>query len=369
MQRSVHVDSEPKVVHSLIANQRSRVRKKNVLAGKRGRGSNWAMGYYGLQSKGDDTLVENTIDAVRHVVERCDSFTGTVVMHSLAGGTGSGLGSRLCECLRDEYPMNYLLSCAIAPFASGESPLQHYNSLLTLSHLQRYCDGVIVSYNDEVLKRLEKGTDRSVSFEAVNRHIAGSLCGVFLPTDTLLSKCGYSSGQEPFELLRAVCPMPAHKFIHLLHHSKKKTSWEELLKETLYRLRRYDEHGKLFSSLANVMVARGQDSSSINRIQPKLKSKIQTAYNCVRWNPFPVDVWTATSNMTSTRDSSSVTIAANYGCCVEHLDTVIKKSKIMYDAGAYLHWYWRYGLTQEMFDESFETLQSTIDEYQTALSP
>ena len=59
------------------------------------------------------------------------------MMHSLSGGTGSGLGSRLIEALRDEYGLGHLMSCAFAPHTSGESPLQHYNSLLTLATLQR----------------------------------------------------------------------------------------------------------------------------------------------------------------------------------------------------------------------------------------
>lgn len=50
----------------------------------------------------------------------------------------AGFGSRLFESLREEYPMNYLMSVTFAPCASGESPLQHYNSLLCLSTLQRY---------------------------------------------------------------------------------------------------------------------------------------------------------------------------------------------------------------------------------------
>ena len=49
----------------------------------------------------------------------------------------SGLGSRLCETMRDEYPMNHLMSCTVTPCATGESPLQNYNALLTLAYLQR----------------------------------------------------------------------------------------------------------------------------------------------------------------------------------------------------------------------------------------
>eukprot|EP01050_Picozoa_sp_SAG11_P048930 SAG11_NODE_26459_length_345_cov_0.609756_1_plen_59_part_10 len=47
-----------------------------------------------------------------------------MLLHSLAGGTGSGLGSRLATELRERYPLNYRTTHTIAPFAHGESPLQ-----------------------------------------------------------------------------------------------------------------------------------------------------------------------------------------------------------------------------------------------------
>ena len=64
-------------------------------------------------------------------------FSGTIVLHSLTGGTGSGLGSHLVESIRDAYPLAHVMSVAIAPHISGDSPLQHYNSLLSLATLQR----------------------------------------------------------------------------------------------------------------------------------------------------------------------------------------------------------------------------------------
>ena len=63
-------------------------------------------------------------------------FQGTIVVHSLAGGTGSGLGSHLVEKLRETYPLAHVLSVAIAPHTCGDCPLQHYNSLLSLASLQ-----------------------------------------------------------------------------------------------------------------------------------------------------------------------------------------------------------------------------------------
>lgn len=63
---------------------------------------------------------------------------GTIVVHSLTGGTGSGLGSRLVERIRDTYPLAHVMSVAVSPHSSGDSPLQHYNSLLSLSSLQQW---------------------------------------------------------------------------------------------------------------------------------------------------------------------------------------------------------------------------------------
>jgi hypothetical protein len=46
-------------------------------------------------------------------VERCDSFGGFLLLQSVAGGTGSGLGTFLAEELREEYPQDFLLSHCI----------------------------------------------------------------------------------------------------------------------------------------------------------------------------------------------------------------------------------------------------------------
>ena len=53
------------------------------------------------------------------------------------------------EELRNHYPNQYIINVSITPFISGESPLQYYNTLLTLSWLQDYSDGVIVIHNDD----------------------------------------------------------------------------------------------------------------------------------------------------------------------------------------------------------------------------
>ena len=63
------------------------------------------------------------MEVLRKEVERSDFFLGVVMMHSLAGGTGSGLGSRLLEDYRDEYGKAYMMTTSVWPNSSGETPL------------------------------------------------------------------------------------------------------------------------------------------------------------------------------------------------------------------------------------------------------
>jgi hypothetical protein len=74
-------------------------------------------------------------------------------VHSLGGGTGSGLGSRLLEAVRDEWPAAALCDAVVAPFSGGDTPTQHYNTVLALSAAQRCADAVLFFGNDDVLAR------------------------------------------------------------------------------------------------------------------------------------------------------------------------------------------------------------------------
>lgn len=44
------------------------------------------------------------MEVVRHETERCDMLQGFQLVHSLGGGTGSGLGTLLLNKLREEFP-------------------------------------------------------------------------------------------------------------------------------------------------------------------------------------------------------------------------------------------------------------------------
>ena len=47
-------------------------------------------GYHGPNSLEQAKLPDQVLETMRKEVERCDCFCGTVMMHSVAGGTGAG---------------------------------------------------------------------------------------------------------------------------------------------------------------------------------------------------------------------------------------------------------------------------------------
>jgi hypothetical protein len=65
------------------------------------------------------------MEMLRFKAEKADYFQGVMLLHSLAGGTGSGLGCRLVETYRDYFGLkSSLFTASIWPSTSGETPLQ-----------------------------------------------------------------------------------------------------------------------------------------------------------------------------------------------------------------------------------------------------
>ena len=113
--------------------------------------------------------------------------------------TTVGLGSALLEALRTDYPLAFIMTATVTPFSQGESPLQHFNSLLSLSWLQSYSDAVLLFGNDSLLQQVQRGlalADRAglsgreklsrpggggLSVEDMNRHISSVLCNTLMP--------------------------------------------------------------------------------------------------------------------------------------------------------------------------------------------
>ena len=70
-----------------------------------------------------------------------------MMLHSIAGGTGSGLGSFLLERLNDRFPKKLIQTYSVFPDTknAGDVVVQPYNSLLSMRRLTQNADSVVSS--------------------------------------------------------------------------------------------------------------------------------------------------------------------------------------------------------------------------------
>jgi len=71
----------------------------------------YAKGYYTVGAE----LVDSSLEATRQEAEACDKLQGFQLMHSLGGGTGSGMGSLLINKIKEEYPDRIMTTYSVVP--------------------------------------------------------------------------------------------------------------------------------------------------------------------------------------------------------------------------------------------------------------
>ena len=352
--RSVHVDTEPKVIRKLLNSELGKciIRRESAISGKRGCGSNWGCGFH------DCNVLDKTLEVVRREVEGCDYYSGCVLFHSLSGGTGSGLTSRLVERIRDEYPLHHIMSIAIAPHWTGESPLQDYNTALCVHHLQSNVDAVIVFNNDTVLQTLDVGSNGS-SVHELNTVIASNLCGCFLPVE---SKVAF--GIEPWELFRSCCPIPELKFVNVYQKISRNlhASWYETSK-LLCKQAASSCSGHKPRTISSLAVARGHTGPTFIHDLERVRLQLNTYLQHVHWNPFPLDFWVEPYRKQE-RSTKSLTVASNSNVMARYLSRVLEVAEGKFSSKAYLHWYFQYGCEENDFEQAFDCLRNIVNNYE-----
>ncbi|KAJ3022310.1 Tubulin epsilon chain [Thoreauomyces humboldtii] len=183
--RGVMIDMEERVIGQIRQSALSELfNPDQQVISNSGSGNNWAVGntVYGPQYR------EEILEVVRRQAEYCDALQSFFMLGSLGGGTGSGLGSYVCEMLSDEYPDVYRFSTTIMPSATDDVVTSPYNSMLSLSKLIETADAVLPIENEALLdihQRIVQHTEAGP--RARKRQIAltdsgvagfGGMCGV-----------------------------------------------------------------------------------------------------------------------------------------------------------------------------------------------
>jgi tubulin gamma len=95
-----------------------------------------------------------------------------MLTHSIAGGTGSGLGSFLLERLSDAFPKKIIQTYSVFP-GDGDVVVQPYNNLLAARRLIENADSVIMVDNLQLHKLVEENMEQQeASFRQTNQLVS-----------------------------------------------------------------------------------------------------------------------------------------------------------------------------------------------------
>ncbi|XP_069003701.1 tubulin delta chain isoform X1 [Embiotoca jacksoni] len=385
--RAVLIDMEPKVINHCMSHAaksgRWRYGETSHFSQKQGSGNNWANGYSVHGPRHRDTMEE----LVRREVENCDRLAGLVALMSVAGGTGSGVGTYVTECLRDVYPSSFILNHLTWPYGTGEVIVQNYNSVLTLAHLYRLSDAVLVHENDTVHRICSRLLNiKHISVSDINGVIAHQLGSVLQPALTADSHGVYSRNPlgelvsalacHPEYKLLSVCTIPQMSSSSIAYSS---FSWPgplRHLRQMLVSNAKMEEGidwqvrppsgsgrtrslagGSFNTSLANLLILRGKDVYSAET------GGFEDPALYTSWLS-PEDAFSLWKSPVSfNKYEKSATLVSNSQALLRPLDDMVGKAWNMFASKAYIHQYIKFGISEEDFLDSFTSLEQVISSY------
>ncbi|CAL5397713.1 unnamed protein product [Camellia sinensis] len=207
--RALLIDLEPRVINGIQNSEYQNLyNHENIFVSDHGggAGNNWASGYH--QGKG---VEEDIMDMIDREADGSDSLEGFVLCHSIAGGTGSGMGSYLLETLNDRYSKKLVQTYSVFPnqMETSDVVVQPYNSLLTLKRLTLNADCVVVldntALNRIAVERLHLTTP---TFAQTNSLVST----VMSASTTTLRYPGYMNN-DLVGLLASLIPTPRCHFL------------------------------------------------------------------------------------------------------------------------------------------------------------
>lgn len=207
--RAILIDLEPRVVGSIMSGSHGKIfNPENIYVSPHGggAGNNWAAGY-----QAGESIVDDLMDMLDREADGSDSLEGFMLLHSIAGGTGSGIGSFLLENINDRFPKKLIQTYSVFPESQQMSDVvvQPYNSILTLKRLALYADSVIVLDNG-ALTRIAADTLNvtSPSVEQTNQLVST----VMSAATSTLRYPGYLHN-DMVSIMASLIPLPKCHFL------------------------------------------------------------------------------------------------------------------------------------------------------------
>lgn len=362
--RSIQVDLEGGVIGKLKGGERGRLfAPDSWVHADSGAANNWGKGHY---TEGAE-LVEGLLDMIRKQTEKCDALQGFQLIHSLGGGTGSGLGTLLLSKLREEEPDRMLATFSVMPSPLvSETVVEPYNAMLSIHQLTENSD-LTICMDNEALHGINVRNLKipHPEFSHLNHVIAQVMCGV----STSLRFPGHLNADLrklgmnliPFPRLHFLLPSYS-PLIAQNAQSYQSFSVPELVSSL------FDRHNLLVAcdprmgrNLTVATIFRGKVSSQeVEVAVQQLQTKNSSSF--VDWIPDNVSI--TLCPVPPVGQKQAATSLMNTTAIQEMFKRISNLYGAMYKRSAFLHWYTQEGMDVMEFQEADSNVNDLIAEYQ-----
>ena len=362
--RAVLVDLEPGAIDSVKgSNLGGLFRPDNMINGHSGAGNNWAKGHY---TEGAD-LVDSVVDVIRREAEDSDCLQGFQLVHSLGGGTGSGLGTLLLAKIKEEYPDRIVMSFSVVPSPKvSDTVVEPYNAMLSTHQLIDNTDQTFCIDNEalhDICTRVLKIS--KAGYSDLNNLVSNTMSGV--------TTCLRFPGQLNADIRKLAVNMVPFPRLHFFMPgyaplaSPEQKNYQSLTVAELTQ-QMFDNKNVMAACdprsgkyLTVAAIFRGQVSMKDVDDQMISMQKKNSAY-FVEWIPSNVKIAVCSVppkglKMSSTFIANSTAIKALFQRLLEQFDK-------MYKRRAYLHFYTGEGMDDMEFTEAGSNVKDMIAEYQ-----
>ncbi|XP_023367725.1 tubulin beta-1 chain isoform X1 [Otolemur garnettii] len=334
-----------------------------VATGNSGAGNNWAKGHY---TEGAE-LLERVLEAVRQESEGCDCLQGFQLVHSLGGGTGSGMGTLLMSKIREEYPDRMMNSFSVMPSPKvSDTVVEPYNAVLSIHQLIENADACFCIDNEalyDICFRTLKLT--TPTYGDLNHLVSLTMSGV---TTSLRFP-----GQLNADLRKLAVNMVPFPRLHFFMPGFAPLTAQG---SQQYRALSVAELTQQMFDARNIMAAcdprRGRyltvacifrGKMSTREVDQQLLS-VQTRHSScfVEWIPNNVKV--AVCDIPPRGLSMAATFIGNNTAIQELFGRVSGQFSAMFKRRAFVHWYTSEGMDINEFGEAESNIHDLVSEYQ-----
>ncbi|XP_028702883.2 tubulin epsilon chain isoform X3 [Macaca mulatta] len=373
--RAVLIDMEEGVVNEILQGPlRDVFDTKQLITDISGSGNNWAVGHRVFGSLYQDQILEK----LRKSAEHCDCLQCFFIIHSMGGGTGSGLGTFLLKMLEDEFPEVYRFVTSIYPSEYHLYPLFLIASLLMFFPRKSLFD--IISKIDLMVNSGKLGTTvkpkslvtsssgalktrHKKPFDAMNNIVANLLLNL-----TSSARFEGSLNMDLNEISMNLVPFPQlHYLVSSLTPLYTLTDvnipprrLDQMFSDAFskdHQLLRADPKHSLYLACA-LMVRGNVQISDVRRNIERLKPSLQF----VSWNQ---EGWkTSLCSIPPVGHSHSLLALANNTCVKPTFMELKERFMRLYTKKAHLHHYLQVeGMEESCFTEAVSSLSALIQEY------